>query len=175
MGVLMGLFRLQCLHQQKSDIQYKLLKITKRLNDLTVYAGVVGNGAVSIGDLLSMPGSQMGRAMRYLGYAHNSSLQYMQQNEAWFTQWYMQQMGQAQSPQQQQQMQEWIRRSLYEQGRDRAMQIEQKNLKVEEDKLRQEKETLDALNKEIEQEIESAKQMRDDGIKQMKPNYVGAS
>lgn len=174
MGVLTFSFLVHSLTQRKSDIEYKKMKITRRLADLTAYANVVGNGSVSIGDLLSMPGSQMGRAMQYLGFAHNSSLQYMQQNEQWFMNWYMQQMGQAQDPQQQMQMQEWIRRSLYEQGRDRAMQIEQRNLKIEEDKLKQEKEKLDTLAQEVEAELEAARKARDNSIKDMAPRYVAA-
>ena len=175
MGVLTCMFRLHCLMQQQSDIQYRLMQLTKKLNDLTVYSGAVGNGSISIGDLLSMPGSQMGRAMRYLGYAHNSSLQYMQQNEQGFMNWYSAQLGQAQSPQQQQQMIEWIRRSLYEQGRDRAMQVEQRNIKIEEDKIRQEKTKLETLQEEIKNEIEAAKKGRDEGIKDMTPKYVAGS
>ena len=172
MGVLTFSFLVHSLIQRKSDVEYRKTKITRKLADLTAYAATVGNGGVSIGDLLSLPGSQLGRAMQYLGYAHDSAMQYMQQNEAGFINFYMQQMGQGQTPEQQQQMQEWIRRSLYEQGRDRAMQVETKNLKIEEDKLKQEKEKLDVLAQEIQQELEAAQKGRDAAIKDMAPKYV---
>ncbi len=152
--------RVHFLIHQKLDIEHKLTKLTKKLQDLQSYASLVGNGGVSIGDLLNSPGSTMGRAMGYLAFAHNSSLQYMQQ------------MGQGQTAQQQQQMQEYIMRSLYQQGRDRAMQVETRNLKVEEQRIAQEKEKLEALGKSVEAELQAARQARDAGIKDMAPKYT---
>ena len=172
MGILMFTARIHYLIHTKLDIEHKLTKLTRKLQDLQSYAAIVGNGGVSIGDLLNSPGSTMGRAMGYLAFAHNSSLQYMQQNAPYMTQFYMQQMGQAQSPQQQQMMQEYIMRSLYQQGRDRAMQVETRNLKVEEQKIAQEKEKLEALGKSVEAELQAAKQARDAGIKDMAPRYT---
>ena len=112
--------------------------------------------------------------MNYLGFAHNSAIAYMNQNAPFMQQLYMQQMGQAQNAQQQQQMNEYIMRQLYAQGRDRAMQVETKNLKVEEERLAQEKEKLEALGKEIAAELQSAKEARDQGIKDMAPKYTFA-
>ena len=152
--------RVHYLIHQKLDIEYKLTKLTRKLQDLQSYASMVGNGGVSIGDLLNSPGSTMGRAMGYLAFAHNSSLQYMQQ------------MGQGQTAQQQQMMQEYIMRSLYQQGRDRAMQVETRNLKYEEQRIAQEKEKLEALGKSVEAELQAAKQARDAGIKDMAPRYT---
>ena len=164
--------RIHYLIHQKLDIEYKLTKLTRKLQDLQSYASMVGNGGVTIGDLLSSPGSQMGRAMNYLAFAHNSSLQYMQQQAPFMTQLYMQQMGQGQTAQQQQMMNEYIMRSLYQQGRDRAMAVETRNLKIEEQKIAQEKEKLEALGKSVEAELQSARQARDAGIKDMAPKYT---
>ncbi len=172
MGILMFTARVHFLIHQKLDIEHKLTKLTKKLQDLQSYASLVGNGGVSIGDLLNSPGSTMGRAMGYLAFAHNSSLQYMQQQAPYMTQFYMQQMGQGQTAQQQQQMQEYIMRSLYQQGRDRAMQVETRNLKVEEQRIAQEKEKLEALGKSVEAELQAARQARDAGIKDMAPKYT---
>lgn len=172
MGILMFTARVHFLIHQKLDIEYKLTRLTKKLQDLQSYASLVGNGGISIGDLLSSPGSTMGRAMNYLSYAHNSSLQYMQQNAPAMTQFYMNQMGQAQDAQQQQMMQQYIMRSLYQQGRDRAMMVETKNLKLEEQRIAQEKEKLEALGKSVEQELQAARQARDAGIKEMAPRYT---
>ena len=54
------------------------------------------------------------------------------------------------------------------------MQVETKNLKVEEERLAQEKEKLEALGKEIAAELQSAKEARDQGIKDMAPKYTFA-
>ena len=164
--------RVHFLIRQKLDIEHKLTKLTRKLQDLQSYASLVGNGGVSIGDLLGAPGSTMGRAMGYLAYAHNSSLQYMQQQATFMTQFYMGQMGQAQSPEDQQRMKEYIMRSLYQQGRDRAMMVETRNLKIEESRIAQEKEKLEALGKSVEAELQAAKQARDAGIKDMAPKYT---
>ena len=170
MGILMCTARLHDLCRQKNDIQYKLLKISKKLRDLQQYASMVGNGNISIGDILSSPGTMMGRSMAYIGYAHNMALQYMQQNAPMMQMMYQQQMGGAmQNPQQ---MQNYIMRTLYIQGREQAAQEETKNLKVEEGKLAAEKDTLEALQAEITEEIKAVKSARDEDIKAFAPKYT---
>lgn len=170
MGILMFTARVHDLIYQRSNVEYRLTKLTKKLRDLQQYAATIASGGISIGEMLNTPGSMMGRTMNYLSFAHNSSLQYMQQNAPYMQQMYMQQM----QGQQQQQYQAFIMRKLYEQGRDRAMQIETRNLKVEEERITQEKEKLEALGKSIEAELQAAKEGRDKGIKDMAPKYTFA-
>lgn len=172
MGILIFTARVHDLIYQKSNIEYRLTKLTKKLRDMQQYAATVGNGSVSIGDLLNSPGSMMGRTMNYLSFAHNSSMQYMQQNLPLMQQMYQQQMAQQQNPQQQQMMQNYMMKMLYMQGRDRAAQIEAKNLNMEEQRIAQEKEKLETQLTEVNQELKSAKEARDQGIKDMAPKYV---
>ena len=172
MGILIFTARGHDLIYQKSNIEYRLTKLTKKLRDMQQYAATVGNGSVSIGDLLNSPGSMMGRTMNYLSFAHNSSMQYMQQNLPLMQQMYQQQMAQQQNPQQQQMMQNYMMKMLYMQGRDRAAQIEAKNLNMEEQRIAQEKEKLETQLAEVNQELKSAKEARDQGIKDMAPKYV---
>ncbi|MDE6139023.1 MAG: hypothetical protein K2F57_06095 [Candidatus Gastranaerophilales bacterium] len=174
MGILMFTARVHDLIYQKSNVEYRLIKLTKKLRDLQQYAATISSGGISIGEMLNTPGSMMGRTMNYLAFAHNSSLQYMQQNAPYMQQMYMQQMAAGQNAQQQQQYQAFMMRKLYEQGRDRAMQVETRNLKVEEERITQEKEKLEALGKSIEAELQAAKQGRDQGIKDMAPKYTFA-
>lgn len=172
MGILIFTARVHDLIYQKSNIEYRLTKLTKKLRDMQQYAATVGNGSVSIGDLLNSPGSMMGRTMNYLSFAHNSSMQYMQQNLPLMQQMYQQQMAQQQNPQQQQMMQNYMMKMLYMQGRDRSAQIEAKNLNMEEQRIAQEKEKLETQLAEVNQELKSAKEARDQGIKDMAPKYV---
>ena len=172
MGILIFTARVHDLIYQKSNIEYRLTKLTKKLRDMQQYAATVGNGSVSIGDLLNSPGSMMGRTMNYLAFVHNSSMQYMQQNLPLMQQMYQQQMAQQQNPQQQQMMQNYMMKMLYMQGRDRAAQIEAKNLNMEEQRIAQEKEKLETQLPEVNQELKSAKEARDQGIKDMAPKYV---
>ena len=158
MGILIFTARVHDLIYQKSNIEYRLTKLTKKLRDMQQYAATVGNGSVSIGDLLNSPGSMMGRTMNYLAFAHNSSMQYMQQNLPLMQQMYQQQMAQQQNPQQQQMMQNYMMKMLYMQGRDRAAQIEAKNLNMEEQRIAQEKEKLETQLAEVNQELKSAKE-----------------
>ena len=167
MGILIFTARVHDLIYQKSNIEYRLTKLTKKLRDMQQYAATVGNGSVSIGDLLNSPGSMMGRTMNYLSFAHNSSMQYMQQNLPLMQQMYQQQMAQQQNPQQ-----HYMMKMLYMQGRDRAAQIEAKNLNMEEQRIAQEKEKVETQLAEVNQELKSAKEARDQGIKDMAPKYV---
>lgn len=173
MGILMFTARVHSLMAQKSRIQYTLAKITKRIRDLQQYSTMVSNGSVSIGQLLASPGSMMGRTMAYLAFAHNSSMQYMQQNAPIMMQMYGQQLAnQQQNPQQAQMMQNYIMRSLYTQGRERAAQIEEKNLHAEEGRLAQEKEKQETLLQEVMAELKSAKEARDKDIEAFAPKYT---
>ena len=111
MGILMFTARVHDLIYQRSNVEYRLIKLTKKLRDLQQYAATIASGGISIGEMLNTPGSMMGRTMNYLSFAHNSSLQYMQQNAPYMQQMYMQQMqGQQQNAQQQQQYQAFIMR-----------------------------------------------------------------
>ena len=80
MGLFMFTARINSLIHMKLNTEYKLQKITKKLMDVQQYAAMVGKGEISIGDLLSSPSSMMGRSLGYFAWAHNNSLQYMQQN-----------------------------------------------------------------------------------------------
>lgn len=174
MGILMFTARVHDLMFQKSRIQMNLAKISKRIRDLQQYASMVSNGGVSIGQLLSAPGTMMGRTMAYLAYAHNSSMQYMQQNAPMMMQMYGQQIAAsgAQNPQQAQQLQNYIMRALYTQGRERAAQVEEKNLHAEEGRLNQEKAKQETLLQEITAELKAAKEARDKDIEMFAPKYV---
>lgn len=172
MGIFTFTARVHALMYQKSNIEYRLMKLTKKLQSLQQYSALIANGGVSIGDLLSSPGVNMGRTMNYLAWAHNNSLMYMQQNAPQAIAWYQAQMGNSQSAQNNAQMQQWIMTQLYQQGRDRAMQIETRNMKIEEDKIAQEKERLEAQGKSVEAELKAAKEGRDKAIQDMAPKYT---
>ncbi len=171
MGVLMFTARVHDLIYQKSNVEYKLLKLTRKLRDLQQYASTIANGGISIGDLLNSPGSMMGRTMRYLNYAHNNAMLYAQQQAPYIQQFYMQNMPNL-NAQQQQQLQKYMMVSLYTQGRNMAMQVETRNLKCEEERLVQDKERLEALSKEIDADLEAAKKGRDASIQAMAPKYT---
>ena len=171
MGVLTFTFRLSSLRQWKSDIDYKLMRITKKMQDLTSYSATI-SGAQTFSDLLKVPGVEMNRMMQYWGTANGIAANHIQRNLEPMFNMYMAQTGNRQTPEQQMQTRAWIVESLREQARDRAVQIETKNLKVVEDKLKQEKDKLETLQKEIAAEIEAVQKARDESIKEMAPKYT---
>ncbi len=171
MAFLIFAARVHDLCRQKSDIQYKLNKISRKLQHLQEYAATIGNGKITISDLLSAPGAMLGRTMQYLGYAHNTALQYVQANSPMMAMMY-QQYGMMQNPAQAAQMQNFIFNSLYAQGREKAKEQEEKNLKVEEGRIAQEKEKLQTQLAEVTEELKAAREARDQGIKDMAPKYT---
>ena len=175
MGSLVFSSLVHSLMHAKHSIEYKLLRLTKKLRDTQQYATMVGSGSISIGDILRSPGSMLGRTMNYLAYAHNSALQYMEQNAPYMQQMYAQQMAAQQNAQQMQMMNNYIRRSLYIQGRERAAEIETKNLHELEHRISEEKERLQTQLQEVEQELKSAREARDAGIKDMAPKYTASA
>lgn len=172
MGLFMFTARINSLIHMKLNTEYKLQKITKKLMDVQQYAAMVGKGEISIGDLLRSPSSMMGRSLGYFAWAHNNSLQYMQQNTPYMQQMYAQQMQQ-QNQMQQQQMMNFIQRSLYIQGRERMKEIETRNLNEEEKRITYEKEKCETLLSEINEELKSAKEARKQGIQDLAPHYTG--
>lgn len=172
MGILIFSARVSDLIHQKHNIEYKLARLTRQMRDMQQYSTLVGNGSVSIGDLLNSPSSMMGRTLNYLGFAHNSALQYMQANAPMMQQMYAQQMAGQQNPQQAAMMNNYIMRTLYAQGRDRAAQVEMRNLKEAEERLAQEKEQQETLLAEVSEELKAAKQARDQDIKDFAPKYT---
>ena len=173
MGILMFNARVHDLIYQKSNIQYRLQKITKKLMDLQQYSALIGSGEVRPETLAGLPSSMFGRALGYLATANNSAYAYMQQTAPAIQQmWMQQQPNQQQSAQQQQMMSVFIMQQLYQQGRDKALQVETKLLKVDEQKLTQEKEKLETLHASIEAELKAAKEARNKGIQDMAPKYT---
>ena len=142
------------------------------MREMQKYAAIVENGSITISDLLKIPGSMMGRSMRYLAFSNNLAMQYMQQNAPYYQQMYAQQMGGNQTPDQQQQMNNYIMRTLFIQGLDRAAQIEAKNMNISEEELKSEQDKLKTELAEVDEELKAAKSARDQDIKDFAPKYT---
>ena len=149
--------KLQLIHQ-RNDLQYRLMDLTKKLSDLQQYSANIGDGSVSMSDMMNTPGSMFGRQMMYMQYAHNGALMSAQ----------MQQMP---NPQYQAMYQQWIFRSLYNQARENMGKQETKLLNEQEKQIQAEKAKIETQLKMIEQEYESVKQGEQDAIKLCKPEY----
>ena len=172
MGVLTFTLRIHNLAMQKSSVDHQILALERKIRDLTSYVSVIGGGAVTLGALLSAPSSMMGRALAFMGASHRGATNYVNANFNGAYNMYMAQtQGQA-NPQTQAEMRKYIFWSLYSQYRDRMAQIEEKNLKDIEGKLKQKKDILETQSQELAQEIKSTKEARDKDIEQWAPKYV---
>lgn len=177
MAFLIFAARIHELCKQRSDVQYKLNKLSRKLMQLHEYAAAIGSNNISIGDILKCSGAMMGRAIGYLSYANAYGMQYMNQNAPMMTMMYQQQYGafMQNNPQQYAMMQNYIMNSLFQQGREIARQQEEKNLKVEEGKIAAEKDTLQVQLQQITEELKSAVEARNQGIKDLAPKYTGVA
>ena len=172
MGVLSFTLRLHTLCRRKSDVDHQILSIGRKLMDLTSYASIIGGGAITLGGLLSAPASMMQRALAFMGASHQGAASYMQANFNGAYNMYMTQSQGQVNPQTANDMKRYIMWALYSQYRDRAAQIEEKNLKQIEGQLKQKKDQLETLSQELAQEIKSTKEARDKDIELWAPKYA---
>ena len=74
MSLLIFAYRKLDIMQRKSDLNYRLMNLTRKLSDLQQYAANIGDGSVSMSDMMNTPGSMFGRQLMYMQYAHNTAL-----------------------------------------------------------------------------------------------------
>ena len=74
MSLLIFAYRKLDIMQRKSDLNYRLMNLTRKLSDLQQYAANIGDGSVSMSDMMNTPGSMFGRQLMYMQYAHNAAL-----------------------------------------------------------------------------------------------------
>ncbi len=174
MSLLIFAYRKIQIIRQKSDLNYRLMQLNQKLQDLQQYAANIADGAISVSDMMNTPASMFGRTMMYMTYAHNGSLmnaqQQMQQMMA--LPQIQAQMQQMQDPNQQMMYQKWIFDNLYKQQREQFGKVEQKLLNEQEKAIQQEKAKLETQLKLLEAEFESTKQGEDKAAEQWKPEYV---
>lgn len=170
--------RVHDLMRQKSNIQYKMLRITRKISDLQAYAAYVGNnteGRFDISELLNMPGSMIRQTLGYTSMAYMSGIDNANRQTPELYQYWLNTNGYNQDAQTQQANYNLFLSKMYEDGVAKAAKREEAALKREEEKLKAEKDQLEVLSKEIEQELEAAKQARDAGIKEMAPKYTAGN
>jgi len=172
MGVLTFTLRIYSLARRKSDVDHQILALERKIRDLTCYTGVVGAGAITLGSLLSAPASMMQRALAFMGASHRGAASYMQANFNGAYNMYMAQSQGQVNPQTANDMKRYIMWSLYSQYRDKAAQIEEKNLKQIEGQLKLKKDQLETMSQELAQEIKSTKEARDKDIETWAPKYA---
>ena len=172
MSFLIFAYRKLDIMQRKSDLNYRLMNLTRKLEDLQQYAANIADGSVSMSDMMNTPGSMFGRQLMYMQYAHNASLFGAQQQMQMMQPMIAMQMQQMQDPNMQAMYQNWIFKSLYDQQREQIGKQETKLLNEQEKQIQAEKAKLETQLKLLDQELESCKQAEDKGAEQLKPNFT---
>ncbi len=156
---------------RRNDLNYRLMQLTTKMNDLQQYASNIADGSISMSDMMSTPASMFNRQMMYMQYSHNGSLMGAQQKYAQMQPMVNMQMQQMDANSQAM-YQQWTFQNLYAQERERMGKIEAKLLNEQEKEMQKEKAKIETQLKMLEQEYESCKQGEQSGIEQMKPNYA---
>ena len=172
MSLLIFAYRKLDINRQRSDLNYRLMEITRKLSDLQQYASNIGDGSVSMSDMMNTPSSMFGRQLMYMQYAHNAALFGASQQMQMMQPQIAMQMQQMQNPQYQQMYQQWVFKNLYDQERERMGKQEQKLLNEQEKQIQAEKQKIETQLKLLDQEYDACKQAESKEAERWKPEYV---
>lgn len=159
---------------QKYDYQKRQREISQKIFDLQKYASNIGDGSISMQDMMRTPASLFQRSMMYMNYAHNGAMMGANQNmqQMMMLPMVQNQMAQMQDPNQQAMYQQWMFKNLYEQERQKFAKQEEKLLHEQEKELQKEKTDIEIQIKMLEEEYNATKQAVSDSAKYWKPEYV---
>lgn len=171
MSLLIFGFRKIDIIRQKNDLNYRLMNLTKKLSDLQQYSANIGDGSVSMFDMMNTPASMFNRQMMFSAYSHQMALAGSQQNFMMMSPMINMQMQQM-DPNSQAMYQQWIFKNLYQQQKERINKVEQKLLNQQETQIQQEKAKIESQLKMLDQELQSVTEAEGKAIENWKPNYV---
>ena len=66
MSLLIFAYRKLDINRRKSDLNYRLMELTRKLSDLQQYAANIGDGSVSMSDMMNTPSSMFGRQLMFM-------------------------------------------------------------------------------------------------------------
>ncbi len=172
MSLLIFAYRKLEINRQKSDLNFRLMQLTRKLSDLQQYAANIADGSVSMSDMMNTPSSMFGRQLMYMQYAHNGALFGAQQKMGMMAPILSMQMQQMPDPNMQAMYQQWIFRNLYNQERERMGKQEEKLLNEQEKRIQAEKLKLETQLKLLDQELEACKQGEEKAVQNFKPEFT---
>lgn len=170
--LLAGLSRRYALIRQQNEKNYRLTELTRKLSDMQKYSSAIGDGKVSMFDMMNMPSSLFARGMAFMAYSQNMAYQGAQQNMQMMGPQIQMQMQQMQDANQQQMYQQWMMKNLYEQQLQTFAKKEEKLLNAQEQEIQKEKVQVETELKMISAELESLAKHTDEAASQWKPNYT---
>ena len=172
MSLLIFAYRKLEINRQKSDLNFRLMQLTRKLSDLQQYAANIADGSVSMSDMMNTPSSMFGRQLMYMQYAHNGALFKAKKKMGMMAPILSMQMQQMPDPNMQAMYQQWIFRNLYNQERERMGKQEEKLLNEQEKRIQAEKLKLETQLKLLDQELEACKQGEEKAVQNFKPEFT---
>lgn len=170
MGLLIFAYRKQDIIRRKSDIEFKLLGLTKKLQDLQSYGATIADGTVSVSDMMSCPPSLFNRMTMYMMYSDQAA-----RGGAAEKYELMRNMPGAiqQMPSQelQQQYCQMLFKNLQEQELEKFKKVEEKILNAQDKQISQEKAKLDTQLAMLEEELKSVDKAEGNAIKDSTPKF----
>lgn len=165
MGFLMFLARKISLQNQDNDIQYQLSAVNSKLQEYTSYASILSQDSISLSDISSLPSSLFTQGMADLSNAHYQALQISNN-----------QFGQAMSSGMfgqggNQYIQQIAHQKMYENARKQIQKQLQARLNEEEKSLQAKKTRLEALDAQIQQELQAMDSRIANGVKSSISTY----
>lgn len=171
MSLLIFSYRTHGLIAEKNRIDFRMMQLSKKLQDLQAYAAAIGDGAVTMNDLMTTPGTMAGRMSIFMQSSHQAAYASAMRNVGpmmAMNQGSMQNLP----PAIQQQYQTWMLKSLYEQERQRFGEKEKKLLDREETKIRQEMAELETQKQMVTEELNNTKEALKTEAKEAAPKYA---
>ena len=161
MSLLVFGFRKYWLIRRRSELNYSISALVRKLGDLQRYSANIGDGTISF-MAFSQAGAMRGaqQNMQMMGPQIQYQLQQMQQSQ------------QGQNPQATQMYQQWIFQNLYKQELQKYQKHEEKLLHQQEQEIEQEKARLEAELRMIDAEYESTAQAEKQSVNFWKPEYT---
>ena len=170
------------LTQRINNLQYRLMQISQKLQDLSVYAGNVADGLITPSEFMNSPASIFGVNMNYFNssvpkalYQASMSTNMYNNNILRMNQMSGGQYSLAVDPSRPDSIfnnQFFIFNSFFKQALDAAGKAEAAKVKRLESDLQAEKLTIDTQLKAAEKELESVEKAEEKGIDRSTPKYA---
>ena len=164
MGFLMFLARKISLQNQDNNIQYQLTTINSKLQDYTSYASILSQDSISLSDISALPSSLFARGMADLQNAHMQAMN-ISNNQ------FGQAVNSGMFDPNNIQMQQIAQQKMYENARKQIQKQLQIKLNEEEKSLQAKKTRLEALDAQIQQELQALDGRIANGIKSSISTY----
>lgn len=160
----MFLARKISLQNQDNNIQYQLTTINSKLQDYTSYASILSQDSISLSDISALPSSLFARGMADLQNAHMQAMN-ISNNQ------FGQAVNSGMFDPNNIQMQQIAQQKMYENARKQIQKQLQIRLNEEEKSLQAKKTRLEALDAQIQQELQALDGRIANGVKSSISTY----